>query len=51
VLARLRPDLTEKAGGLVGHASMVDPRKAERAFGWRAEHHWRELVALLAVPE
>jgi nucleoside-diphosphate-sugar epimerase len=45
LLARLRPDLVDLAAGLDGHQPMISPAKAERAFGWRAERRWRDLVA------
>ncbi|HEV8635085.1 MAG TPA: hypothetical protein VG370_12700 [Chloroflexota bacterium] len=44
-LARLRPDLVALAAALEGHQAMISPAKAERAFGFRAEHRWTELPA------
>jgi nucleoside-diphosphate-sugar epimerase len=42
MVARLRPDLTPLAEGLVGRQSLISAAKAERAFGWQAEHSWTE---------
>ncbi|TAK22707.1 MAG: NAD(P)-dependent oxidoreductase [Chloroflexota bacterium] len=45
LLARLRPDLVGMAAGLGVHQALISPDKAERSFGFRAEHRWTELLA------
>ena len=42
MVARLRPDLAHLAQGLVGRQSLISAAKAERAFGWTAQHSWTE---------
>ena len=42
LVARLRPDLVPLARGLVGRQSLISAAKAEKAFGWMAEHSWTE---------
>jgi nucleoside-diphosphate-sugar epimerase len=44
MVARLRPDLLPLAQGLVGRQSLISAAKAEKAFGWQAEHTWAEHV-------
>jgi nucleoside-diphosphate-sugar epimerase len=42
LVARLRPDLLPKLGAVVGRQALISTARAERAFGWKAEHSWTE---------
>lgn len=42
MVKRLRPDLAQMAEHLVGRQSLISAAKAEKAFGWKAEHSWTE---------
>ncbi len=44
LIERLRPDLIDKAKGLVGRQSLISAAKAERSFGFRAEHRWTDFL-------
>jgi nucleoside-diphosphate-sugar epimerase len=40
LVERLRPELAPLAAGLVGRQALISAAKAERLFGWRAQHSW-----------
>jgi nucleoside-diphosphate-sugar epimerase len=42
LVARLRPDLLPTLGPVTGRQALISTARAERAFGWRAEHSWTE---------
>ena len=44
LVERLRPDLAVLAAGLVGRQALISPAKAEKAFGFRAEYSWTDLL-------
>ena len=44
LIERLRPDLVDKAKGLVGRQSLISGAKAERSFGFRPEHGWTDFL-------
>ena len=44
MVARLRPDLLPLADGLTGRQSLISAAKAQKAFGWAAEHSWTEYL-------
>jgi UDP-glucose 4-epimerase len=42
LVGRLRPDLLPKLRDVSGRQSLISAAKAEKLFGWRAEHSWTE---------
>lgn len=46
LVERLRPELVEKLRGVSGRQSLFSTAKAEKLFGWRAEHSWTEHLAV-----
>jgi nucleoside-diphosphate-sugar epimerase len=44
MIERLRPDLLPLADGITGRQSLISAAKATKAFGWRPEHSWTELI-------
>jgi len=44
MVERMRPDLAHLAKDLAGRQSLISAKKAEKAFGWTAEHSWTEFL-------
>jgi nucleoside-diphosphate-sugar epimerase len=49
LVERLRPDLLPRLRDISGRQAFISTAKAEKAFGWKAEHSWTEYLPVGTV--